>query len=523
MSTDVRRDAAVCALLCVVSIPIVFFGLGAYSPVHMDELLYHGIAREMLSSGDFAQLRFGDEHRFYDALMNAPIHYWAKGLVIQLFGEGRIGMRALSAAFGLATACLLALCVTRIATRRAGLLAGLLLLTTYQFVFLHGARTGEMETLIAFVFVAQAALFLAAVAGRRSFLAHHLCLVVLAHLKLPLVLLPVGAELLWFALVPSARPALWPWLRTLLWVSPLFALWRVVQVVRFPNEALDVVALMWAQAAGDAPKVAREHVGPLGNALFYLRTFVFGAFPAILVAPLALVAGARSAGDGVDATARRFFALQIVVIVVFFVFVSKHFPWYVTPAHPFLCALVALWLDDRWRTAPGAVATGVLASLLALGAWLRFPAFAYDPFASSARSIPEFGWAPFALLGVPATAAALWWALRRVPPRALAAGLAAVLVGVGAARGLAALRFLDYESGAERFRAEVDRARATGEPLPNPLLYTREANESGLTRLWYFFGDEYWIVPQREQGRRTRVVALYDRRLPPPPGVGEAN
>lgn len=240
MFTEARREAAVCALPGVLSVPVLFFGLADYSAVHMDELLYHGVARQMLASGDFLRLEFGGELRTYDALMNAPVHYWVKAPLIAIFGDG-------------------------------------------------------------------------------------------------------------------------------------------------------------------------------------------------------------------------------------------------------------------------------------LG---------YDPFSAVARSVPSFEWAnagpPAAWLGVPLSAAVLAAVVRKLPSHELAAGLVALVLLVGSARVLSPLQFLGYQSEIEKLRAEVDRARANGESLPNPLLHTREANESGLTRVWYFFGDDYWIVPQRAGGKRSRIVALYDRVQARPPGLPRA-
>ena len=105
----------------------------------------------------------------------------------------------------------------------------------------------------------------------------------------------------------------------------------------------------------------------------------------------------------------------------------------------------------------------------------------------------------------------------------LAAVLACALLAIGAVRVLAPLRFVPYESEVEKLRARVDAARERGEALPNPLLYTREPGEWGLTRVWYFFGDDHWVVPRRVDGERSRIVELYDKSRPRPPGVGEAS
>ena len=49
---------------------------------------------------------------------------------------------------------------------------------------------------------------------------------------------------------------------------------------------------------------------------------------------------------------RTFFiltAVMILVVLVFFCIVAKRFPWYVTPAYPFLSLFLGSWLARRRR------------------------------------------------------------------------------------------------------------------------------------------------------------------------------
>ena len=102
-----RTRILACALFALLAVPVIFVDLGRYSPVNMDELVYHGIARHMVDSGDFTRLHYFGETRPYDAVMNAPIFYWGKAVVIAAVGDGWWSMRILSAAFGLFSCWLL--------------------------------------------------------------------------------------------------------------------------------------------------------------------------------------------------------------------------------------------------------------------------------------------------------------------------------------------------------------------------------------------------------------------------------
>ena len=101
MTTNERRprlsDAWAPAALIALSLPVLFYGLGSYSVVNADEGFYHYVARNMVETGNWLRLEFTGEHRIYDTFMNAPIQYWARGLVIAIFGDSLWTMRILSA------------------------------------------------------------------------------------------------------------------------------------------------------------------------------------------------------------------------------------------------------------------------------------------------------------------------------------------------------------------------------------------------------------------------------------------
>ncbi len=173
-------------VLVLLSLLFVFYRLGSYSVVNGDEAIYQDIALRMLDTGDWLTLRAGDEHRVYDTFMNAPIQYWARAALASTLGRNLWTMRIFSAGFALASVLMVYRLTLHMAGRRAAFLAGLIQLTTYQFLYLHSARTGELEPVLSFLFVAAAYLFIRAIEDpQRGFALHHLCLVALLNLKLP--------------------------------------------------------------------------------------------------------------------------------------------------------------------------------------------------------------------------------------------------------------------------------------------------------------------------------------------------
>jgi 4-amino-4-deoxy-L-arabinose transferase-like glycosyltransferase len=127
-------------------------------------------------------------------------------------------VRILSALFSTGVLGLVCWWAYRLAGTYAALIAGALFWTTYQFVHIHGARTGELEPLVAFFLLLGAATFLKALERGGSFIPHHLCIVALLGLNSPLALIPALSDLPLLIGSPEARTRLWDWYhRSLKW------------------------------------------------------------------------------------------------------------------------------------------------------------------------------------------------------------------------------------------------------------------------------------------------------------------
>ncbi len=216
-------------ILTLLSIPLIFYGLGSYSVVNGDEGIYHLVSRHMLTSGNWFHLDFTGEHRVYDTFMNAPIQYWLRGNVIRVLGDNYWSMRIHAAVFGLLSVLALHQLVRRISTPRAAFFSGLALLTSYQFLYKHSARTGEVETLICFALIMAAWSFISAVFDGKSFLAHFVWVAILGNLKSPLIAIPLIAGVLHLVLVRDSRDSIRRWIAAS-WVLPLGFSWHLGQL-----------------------------------------------------------------------------------------------------------------------------------------------------------------------------------------------------------------------------------------------------------------------------------------------------
>jgi 4-amino-4-deoxy-L-arabinose transferase-like glycosyltransferase len=480
----------------------VLWRLGGYSLVNGDEALYHAVAESMAASGDWLELRFRGEPRIYDTFMNAPTQYWARAALISLFGSNLWTARILSAlcAIGAVLATWrLGAALERGRGAWPGFAAGLALLTSFQFVYLHSARTGELEGAVSLCLVLAALAFLGAVERRGSFLGHHAAVAALATLKLPLAVVPVAAGLLYFALVRADRPQLRRWLRGGLALAPVALAWHVAQAAHLGASALEVLRMMGGQASGEigAP------IGSGPHALYYAGVALFGAWPHALAWPWALASVLRRELGGPDARRWLVPTLYAALLIGFFLLVRKRAPWYVLPAYPFLCVFLGSWLASLARGAAGRVELAAAAVLLSAIGWVGVPLTGYDPFALDAVHMPMSarwrgpgGAAALAGLASCALVAGAALHLGRVQlgarsGAALAALVAAALYLPAALRVSAGLAFLGRQSPLAQLARELEERRAAGVPLAGPV--DVPSGNAMLAR--YYFGDAWSVVP----------------------------
>ena len=510
-------DLRVATAIALASAAFLFFGLSRYGVVNVDEGIYHAIAERMVASGDVFRLDFRGEPRPYDAFMNAPLHYWARAALIAVLGSNHFTMRALSALFGVLTVVATYALGCRVAGRRAGLLAAAVQITTFHFVYLHGARTGELDTIVTCLVATACVCFLRGVEDQRSFLPHHLALAALLMTKLPLVIVPIAAESLWLAAHPELRRHLRRYLLSGLAVLPFALLWHAGQAVALRDELLAIAGSMLGHASG-AGDTGMEHVGPLGNLRFYASAVLYGALPWAAIYPFAATA---ALGRDEHARPRRIALLFAVVVFAFFAFVSKHFAWYVMPAYPFLSVLTGAWLADLMHPERAAARGLAVGAIAATCLWLGVDALGTNPFAERALAMPMetrprawLGLSPWpAILLFGAAWAAAGWALRErlssAAIRPIGQAFTAALLLFAAVRVAAPLAHLDHESRLARTHRQIFEMRRAGEPLRYPIRLG--AAPPMLAR--FLFAEDFEIA-FGEPGARGPELLLFPRGDP---------
>jgi len=489
----------VLAALCA---PVFFYGLGDYSLVNGDEGIYQAIAEHMVESGNWLRLTFKGEHRVYDTFMNAPLQYWARAILIALFGSSLWTVRLLSAVLGVATVWVTWRLALQWGRPRAAFLSAAVQLSTFQFVYLHGARTGEFDTAVTFLLALVALLFLRALQTGGGFWLHHAVLALMVNVKLPFVLIPLLAEGVFLLFSPAHRLRLRSWLVTGLVMGPLSLAWHASQLVVLWEPFWNVMGRMGREATGASKDWGA--LGLLGNLRFYASVISFGAFPYAFFYPLAVLSRLRAARE---AEGWRWLVLLAfpASVLIFYVCVAKHFSWYIMPIYPFLSVCLGVWLDDLIRRRPSAAWLVGLAVALALMPFTVLEVTTYNPFAESARTIPMLvGWRSVAvlspLLGVTLGACALllggWFLRRQLESHwgAVSWGVVLILGCTAGVRVIAPLAFVDHQSHMAEVRSQLDSARARGEKISFPV----EIRQKGHWLARYYLVDDFKIAEARD-------------------------
>ena len=495
------RPRVAIGLFVVLAFPVLLMGLDDYGVVNADEAFYHDIAWTMLETGDWWKVRTGSGEHVYDTFANAPLQYWGRGGVIAISGPGIFGMRILSALAGLLTVVATYSLTLSIAGRAAAFLSGLLLLGNYAFVYLHGARTGELETGVTLLLVGLVATFIRALQRpKSSFIPHHLLLVALLGWKAPVVPIPILAEIAAFALLPAARRRGVDWLRTGLWVVvPGALIWHGYHAWRMQAFLPQVIDAIGAQAGG--PSMAQ---GLLGRASWYLERAWFGAWPQIALLPAALLAlreHLKTLGSG-SADAVRLVAIFFVSILIFYCSISKVGPWYLNHSYPFLAILIAIGMLALVRQGTSfSVPLFFFALGLAAIPYIAPPLLNFDPFAESAirlaMPLEIRGIAPLPpVVAIGLTALALMGFLGLMTKRGGGAGLwvfgfVGVVVLLSALRVTWPLHDLKRQSAGYALFLELDERRSRQVEPSFPI----EVEPVHPWIVHYYFGHHYVIQP----------------------------
>jgi 4-amino-4-deoxy-L-arabinose transferase-like glycosyltransferase len=144
-----RRLTRFCTLetgiLCISAI-LLFANLGLRELNSADEAIHAQVAREMAVDGHWLYPTYRGE----PYLEKPPLKFWLTAITYKIVGISEFTARFWSALFGLGTIWVVMRLGKKMFNRSVGLLSALVLLTTWEFLFNHCARTGELDSALLF-------------------------------------------------------------------------------------------------------------------------------------------------------------------------------------------------------------------------------------------------------------------------------------------------------------------------------------------------------------------------------------
>jgi 4-amino-4-deoxy-L-arabinose transferase-like glycosyltransferase len=147
---------------------IIFNRLDASSIYDWDETRNAENALEMVRTGDWLVTRWGKEPDLWN--LKPPLGAWLMAAGFKVGGVSKFTIRFWSALFGVLTAGLVFFFGRFVANVWAGLISATFLLTAESFLGVHGARTGDYDTLVTFFVTAAIFCFwLATKTGRKAY------------------------------------------------------------------------------------------------------------------------------------------------------------------------------------------------------------------------------------------------------------------------------------------------------------------------------------------------------------------
>jgi 4-amino-4-deoxy-L-arabinose transferase-like glycosyltransferase len=140
-----RHFAKIAACVVVLAAFNLMWRLNAEIVSEWDESLYGISAWEMIRSGRWIGTTFLGNLDYYN--VKPPLNVWLVALSFKALGVNLVSMRIVSTLSACCTVAVLQVWVRRLTQPAVGLLAGVVLATSFAFVYVHAGRSGNADPL----------------------------------------------------------------------------------------------------------------------------------------------------------------------------------------------------------------------------------------------------------------------------------------------------------------------------------------------------------------------------------------
>ncbi|MFH1219596.1 MAG: glycosyltransferase family 39 protein [Candidatus Eisenbacteria bacterium] len=388
-----RRMAFIFPLsaLCILALAgfLLFWKLGATSFHDGDEATYAQCAKEMMARGDYLNVHFRGE----PFLEKPPVKIWLITLGYRLFGIGELGARLSSALFALSTVAITILLGRRLFGASLGLLAGLILISSTQFVHEHCGRAAEMEPETVFLYVASMACLWFARRDDRWFYAFAALVGTLAMTKGPLFAPILVIAALFLA---TDRPRVHIARRTAFLSTLVFLVialpWHIHQLLVHGTLFLRLylgeqiinrfLGIKHSVVPGAIVGITRQPAIRLYGSVVFHSLFPWGVL--LLPALAYQVREVLRKRSG----ATRLLLIWIIVFALTIGFSKGKLPWYAIPMLPALALSIACFCRKMVAFQPRWLYFALMAAAFGLSL-LFLPSHQYDPYSRRAMAWPS--------------------------------------------------------------------------------------------------------------------------------------
>ncbi len=329
-------------LLCLLSSLTLLWGLGKNSLVDWDEAVYAQAAKEMVESGDWLTPQRGNMPR----LGKPPLVTWTTAIFYRIFEVNEFWARAASAFSGIGLIIVTYLIGKFLYSRYVGLLAGLILLTTFHFVGLGRTLMNE-QTLTLFIYIAiYGYLRLENNSKKWWYLIWSSCGLAFMVKSASGLIAPAAiviALLLDRRLFVQAQSRHF-WLGLLL-AFVIVAPWHILMYLEHGRAFID--NYFFQNIMGRLTKNVNVALAETTN-LYYFEVLNTRFFPWVYLAPFALALSIRENLKAKSPSG----ILLILIMLVFGVFsiATSRLPRYIFPIYPALAIIIAYMIINAFRS-----------------------------------------------------------------------------------------------------------------------------------------------------------------------------
>jgi 4-amino-4-deoxy-L-arabinose transferase-like glycosyltransferase len=304
-----------------------FWRLGDTFVRDYDEGRYGVAASEMLHRHSVLVTTYAGATEFWN--LKPPLGYWLLELSYCLVGENPLGLRLPAACCALVTTALTMLLTRRVAGRRAAILAGIFIATSFGFLAHHGARSGELDAPLALLMFISLMLAPRMFDSRVARLALGLVLS-LAFLLKSFAILPFVAALGAYGLLTRGTAAWRAWVLPVCITVGVTAIWAVARCAA--EDSNEFVRRMFVEDLLLRSTTAIDPVRP--SWLDYLGALFDRLAPWPLIVLIAWALSARFAQRRLSGDFACLLWCYCLIPLLLFTLARTHHSHYIIPLYP---------------------------------------------------------------------------------------------------------------------------------------------------------------------------------------------